>query len=402
MGHKNTDTFWNTDWMEQQRQYLEAWQTFNQFMPKYPATGNKDSNPLTEAMEYWWKSVSPSMPEGSTEFLTKMMEQGKVYYILSEQFSKLLKNINELSKSSEDWQSALNDQFEELKKIFVHAQGDTKSGMGNMFGAWQMLPLDNLQRAFSSASVLPGDFLEDLKPENIQKVTDKFLSIPGVGYTRETQEQIQEGLRFWNNYQKVSMEYNHAMANVSLKALDMMRNRFIKMAEEGKEIHSLREIYDLLVDCGEEAYAEFTYTKEFSDLYGRLTNALMAVKHHGRNVVDEILGALNMPTRRGMNTLLKRHQEMHRDSKATNRKLEQLQDDITVLKRSMNGNGKDLNRKPAEPAVKAKKKAVEKQKTARKNGRRKALKKSAADRKPEKKAGRKTSAGKDNMIVIKI
>jgi polyhydroxyalkanoate synthase subunit PhaE len=58
----------------------------------------------------------------------------------------------------------------------------------------------------------------------------------------------------------------------------------------------------LLVDCGEEAYAEFTYTKEFSDLYGRLTNALMAVKHHGRNVVDEILGALNMPTRRGMNT----------------------------------------------------------------------------------------------------
>jgi hypothetical protein len=100
--------------------------------------------------------------------------------------------------------------------------------------------------------------------------------------------------------------------------------------------------------------------------------------------------------------LLKRHQEMHRDSKATNRKLEQLQDDITVLKRSMNGNGKDLNRKPAEPAVKAKGKAVDKQKTARKNGRRKALKKSAADRKPGKKASRKTSAGKDNMIVIKI
>jgi class III poly(R)-hydroxyalkanoic acid synthase PhaE subunit len=402
MSHKNTDAFWNTDWMEQQRQYLEAWQAFNQFMPKSPITGKKDTNPLTEAMEYWWKSASPSMPEGSTEFLTKMMEQGRVYYILSEQFSKLLKNINELSKSSEDWQSALNDQFEELKKIFVHAQGDAKTGMGGMFGAWQMLPLDNLQRAFSSASVLPGDFLEDLKPENIQKVTDKFLSIPGVGYTRETQEQIQDGIRLWNNYQKVSMEYNHAMANVSLKALDMMRNKIIHMAEEGKEIHSLREIYDLLVDCGEEAYAEFTYTKEFSDLYGRLTNALMAVKHHGRNIVDEMLGALNMPTRRGMNTVLKRHQEMHRESKLTSRKLEQLQEDMTALKRAMNGNGKDSNRKSADTSVKTKEKAVDKQKADRKNGRRKALKKNAADKKSGKKAGKKTSARKDNMIVIKI
>jgi len=402
MSHKNTDAFWNTDWMEQQRQYLEAWQAFNQFMPKSPVIGKKDTNPLTEAMEYWWKSVSPTMPEGGTEFLTKMMEQGKVYYILSEQFSKLLKNFNELSKTSEDWQSALNDQFEELKKIFVHAQGDAKEGVGGMFGAWQMLPIDNLQRAFSSASVLPGDFLEDLKPEKLQKVTDKFLSIPGVGYTRESQEQIQEGIRLWNNYQKVSMEYNHAMANVSLKALDTMRDKIIRMAEEGKEIHSLREIYDLLVDCGEEAYAEFTYTKDFSDLYGRLTNALMAVKHHGRNIVDEMLGALNMPTRRGMNTLLKRHQDMHRESKDTVRKIDQLQDDVTALKRAMNGNGKDINRKSAELAIKAKEKATDKHKAGKKNGHRNALKKAVAKNKSGKTAGKRTTARKDNMIVIKI
>lgn len=402
MSSKNSNTFWNTDWLEAQRQYLDAWQAFSQFMPKPPVTGKKDTNPLNEAMEYWWKSVSSSMPEGSTEFLTKALEQGKVYYILSEQFSKLLKNINELSKTSEDWQSALNDQFEELKKIFVHAQGDNREGVKGMFGAWQMLPLDNLQRSLSSVSILPGDFLEDLKPEHLEKVTDKFLSIPGVGYTRETQEQVQEGIRFWNAYQKVSMEYNHAMANVSLKALDNMRDKIIRMAEQGKEIHSLREIYDLLVDCGEEAYAEFTYTKEFSDLYGRLANALMAVKHHGRNIVDEILGALNMPTRRGMNTLLKRQQDMRREHKDTARKIEQLQDEISAIRRSMKGNGKDHeSAEPLQPAARTRGKAEER-KADRKKRQRHAAQKKAAAGKPERKTGKKSGTRKDNMIVIKI
>lgn len=395
MSNEIPNPYWNTDWLESQRQYLDAWQAFSQFMPKSPVTGKKDSNPLTEAMEYWWKSVSSSMPEGSTEFVTKMLEQGKVYYILSEQFSKLLKNINKLSKTSEDWQAVLNDQFEEMKKIFI--RGSAKEGVPGILGAWHMLPIDTLQRSFSSATLLPGDFLEDLKPESLERATDKFLSIPGVGYTRESQEQAQEGIKLWNNYQKVNMEYNHAMTAVSLKALDTMRMKIIDMAEHGKEINSLREIYDLLVDCGEEAYAEFTHTEVFSDLCGRLTNALMAVKQHGRNIVDEIQSALNMPTRRGMSTLQKRQQDMRRENKETSRKIEHMQDEIAALKKSMPGNGSDTNKKPAATAHKSKINTVYKRKSDKKTVHMSVDKKTAARKKSGKKGNKK-----DNVIVIKI
>jgi class III poly(R)-hydroxyalkanoic acid synthase PhaE subunit len=245
--------------------------------------------------------------------------------------------------------------------------------------------------------VLPGDFLEDLKPESLERVTDKFLSIPGVGYTRESQEQLQEGIRLWSNYQKVNMEYNHAMNAVSLKALDNMRIKIIDMAEHGKEINSLREIYDLLVDCNEAAYAEFTRTEVFSDLYGRLTNALMAVKHHGRHIIDEIQSALNMPTRRGMNTLQKRQQEMRRENKDTSRKIENLLDEINTLKKLMDGNGSNKYRKPAVSAPSSKKNTVDKRKANRKTVRRKAAKKATAGKKSKKKGTKK-----DNVIVIKI
>jgi len=335
------------------------------------------------------------MPADSTGFVTKMLDQGKVYYILCEQFSKLLKKINEYSKTSEDWQAALNDQFEEMKKIFI--QGDTKGGVPGILGAWHMLPLDTLQRSFSSATVLPGDFLEDLKPESLEKVTDKFLSIPGVGYTRESQEQLQEGIRLWSNYQKVNMEYNHAMNAVSLKALDNMRIKIIGMAEHGKEINSLREIYDLLVDCGEEAYAEFTRTEMFSDLYGRLTNALMAVKNHGRHIIDEIQSGLNMPTRRGMNTLQKRQQDMRRENKDTSRKIENLLDEVDTLKKLIAGNGSIKNRKSAVSAPKSKKNTIDKKKANKKAIRRKTAKNATAGKKSKMKGTKK-----DNVIVIKI
>ena len=395
MSNKNPNAFWNTDWLESQRQYLDAWQAFSQFMPESSATGKKDSNPFTEAMDYWWKSASSSMPEGSSGFVTKMLEQGKLFYILSEQFSRLLKNLNELSKTSEDWQAALNDQFEQMKKIFV--KGDTRNGAQGILGAWHMLPLDTLQRSFSSATIFPGDFLGDMKPESLQRVTDKFLSMPGVGYTRESQEQIQEGIRLWTAYHKVNTEYNHAMTAVSLNALDTMRMKIIDMAEHGKEINSLREIYDLLVDCGEEAYAEYANTEEFSDLYGRLTNALMAVKHHGGNIVDKVQGALNMPTRRGMNTLQKRQQEMLRESKCTARKIEYLQDEIAVLKNLLTGNGRDKISKVAMTSPKQKNNTVAKRKADKKRIRRKEEKMKSAGKKPDKKGTKK-----DNVIVIKI
>ncbi|MFO1435427.1 MAG: poly(R)-hydroxyalkanoic acid synthase subunit PhaE [Gammaproteobacteria bacterium] len=44
-----------------------------------------------------------------------------------------------------------------------------------------------------------------------------------------------------------------------------------------------------------------------------MVNALMRVKGQMRTMVDDVLGALNMPTRREMNTVLKRQHELKRE-----------------------------------------------------------------------------------------
>lgn len=388
---------WGIDWLESQQQYLDAWKSFSQFIPK--SKDGRTKNPWADAMDYWWRAVSPSAPQGSEEFITKMMEQGKVYYLLSEQFIKLLKGINELNKTSKDWQALLNARFEEMKALFATTQSSTKDAMHGMLGAWQLLPMDTLQRTFSSVSLTPGDFLEDLKPGGLQNVTEKFLSIPGVGYTRESQEQTLKGIRLWSEYQKTYQEYSNAICKIGVEALECMRTRILKMDEEGKQLNSLREVYDLWVDCNEEAYAAFAYNEEFSQLYGRLTNALMALKKHERNIIDETLGALNMPTRRGINTMQKRQQDLQRECKDTVKKVKGLEDAIISIRNKISGRGAGKSNASSATAVKmnmARKKPAKKKASNIKENKKKESNKIIN----KKKAAKKT--GKSDMIVIKI
>ena len=332
MDRKKTTTLPGSEWLDIQKKYLEACRAFNQFIPGIQGNADQYRNPLTEAMEHWWQSVAPLMPEDKTEFVSKILEQGRTYYFLGDQFIKLLNETSKAGKAGYGWEKILNKQFEEMKAVFSKMQNDAQETAHKMAGAWQLMPMDTLQRTFSLGSIMPGDFLGDLKHAGFQQVSDKFLSIPGVGYTRESQEHVQHGIRSWNEYQKVFQEYNQAMFKVGMEAIEAMRQKILAMAKEGKELKSLRELYDLWIDCNEEAYASFVFTPEYSDLYGRLTNALMAVKQHGRNIVDESLGSLNIPTYKGINTLQKRQYDMAREQKAALKKIQALEQEITVLR----------------------------------------------------------------------
>ncbi len=95
--------------------------------------------------------------------------------------------------------------------------------------------------------------------------------------------------------------------------MERLSKKIIDRAEQGEEIKSLREAYDLWVDCCEEAYNDIVFTKAYQDAYGNLVNALMALKHHSQGMVDEFMGALNMPTHKGVTTLQCRQQELRRE-----------------------------------------------------------------------------------------
>jgi poly[(R)-3-hydroxyalkanoate] polymerase subunit PhaE len=374
MNDKMQFPFWNTDWMnsqpdwlKNQKQYMDAWSSFQNFMPN----SSSGINPMFEAMNSWWNNTSPSLSGQNYDFYNKMMQQGKSFYFMGEQFNKLLEGTNDVNRKSGDWQKVLNEQFDAMKSAFEQSEA--------------------MQAAFTTAPLLQADFQKDyLKVFDILTNIEKYSPIPGMGSTRESQEQIQEGIRLMGEYQEVSHEFNIVMSKVGIEAMEVMRLMIIEMAERDEEINSLREIYNLWVDCNEKAYAEYVATDEYSELYGRLSNALMAVKQHYGKLMDKILSKLNLPTRRGRDTILKRLQGMKRDQSKSVAKITALEDEVHALRQLIEREKKSSS---TTSTSKQAKKKTSKKKVAKKISRK-------ASKKKAKKSSDKSSSKKTIVIDI--
>jgi hypothetical protein len=76
----------------------------------------------------------------------------------------------------------------------------------------------------------------------------------------------------------ISATQNHyldLLQQTAEQALDLMEQRLQDRAATGQTINSLRELYNLWVECNEETYARMLRSVEYSELSGRLLNALL-------------------------------------------------------------------------------------------------------------------------------
>jgi hypothetical protein len=302
---------WGEAWVDANRRYWEAWSSVLREVQNPAASSDRLA--WADSLEQWFRLMAPPMPPTSRDIFERLTGQATAFQQFAELFSSTL------------------SQF-----------GGSAEGLA----AFWKLPLDTWSRTVSSASVFPGDFLESHKPDiwnnfaqGFQRDLERFLSVPALGYTREVQEEGQELIRLGLEYQRALQTYAATFRTIIPESLTRLQQR---LARRPEPVTTLRALYDLWVDTSEEVYLEIVATEEHSQAYGRMVNALMALKNHGRNMVDEIVGALGMPTRHGLNTLQRRQQELRRElvalrrelgeARAVRKELAELQRQVQVLR----------------------------------------------------------------------
>jgi class III poly(R)-hydroxyalkanoic acid synthase PhaE subunit len=320
--------FWDQDWMDANRRYWEAW-TRVWRQPAEPADSAPAAAPpepgWAEALDRWWQLMNPATPPGSREIFGRLIEQGKLFLRFGEGLSSAFAEGGSGFQSTEEWRRAWRAIAESWQSGFTTPPG------GEGVGAFWTLPFDTWSRTASSASVFPGDFLGSHKPEawghlaeGLQHDLERFLSVPGLGYTREVQEQGQELTRLALEYQRALQAYAATFRTLGIDTLERLERRLAELATRGEPVTTLRALYDVWVDSSEEAYFALVATDAYAEAYGRMVNKLMALKKHGRNMVDEVVGAMGLPTGHGLNTLHQRQQELRREVVALRRELENL------------------------------------------------------------------------------
>ncbi len=373
-----------TNWAEFQKKYFDALMAFNSpssFTNSNSSLGNSFWN---NAMEHWWKSMKSGSTFENEALFEKVIEQSRNYYFMGEQFSSLIEGISNFT-NKKDIEGFINKKFDEIETMI--SQITPNFSWSSYIDACEM-PFDWMKKNMTGNAFDFSDMYEGFNFE-AKNMRNQFLSMPGIGYSREMQEKLKKLVKLGAIYQDTNNEHQSVMARLSHDALEVMRKKILQMSKKGEDFNSMRQVYDLWVESNEKVYSDYAYTEEYAELNGRLVNSQMAFKKLSHEVTEDILTAMNMPTTRAMNELERRHYELRKKVKA-------IESELKELKETMN---KKNTVKSTKPVLAAKKKA--KKKTSKK----KVIKKKIVNRvvKPaKKKAKKKSRSVKNDVIKIKF
>jgi poly[(R)-3-hydroxyalkanoate] polymerase subunit PhaE len=326
-GFKDSTETWSKVWLDAQKQYMDTWMQMSQPGKNWPGAQTPfawgGGGAWADPMQQWTRLMTQALPQGSQDASTRLFDLGKNYMNMGETFWHLLQQGKDFAGQETDWLEAMKNAFSSTCSGDGATGKDTDPWSG--FATFWGLPLNTWKRFACSFSPLPGALEKALRPEDgaapsdMTKAVRQMLSMPPVGYTREWQEQAQEWAQLYLEYAKAMQEFTQLLGKVSQRAAELFSQKLTGLLKEGKPLDGLRAAYNLWIDCGEEAYAEVMGTPDFPHLQAQMVNALMRLKHHEQAMMDEVMTAMNMPTRRELDTT---HQRVH----GLQRQLGELQD----------------------------------------------------------------------------
>jgi polyhydroxyalkanoate synthesis regulator phasin len=290
-----------------QSAWLEAWAATQKELWQRFLSGQKEAPAAAEppGLALFNQFFGQALPDSSQDVSRRMLEFGEGYLGVAREFWKL---VEAMPAGAAD-PGRLQRELEALQSTF--AQGFARLyGSGplgsDLLSAWQRM---------ATAAGAPG-----IQPP-------AWPGMPALGPTRERQEAMERLGRAALRYQQALGRFGELLARVSGDAVARLAKRVARRAQTQEPIGSIRAMYDLWVDSGEEAYAAAAHGAEFSRAQAELNDALMGLKAEQHKQVEDWARSLDLPTRTEMNTILKRLNTLRR-------RVRELEEEIDRLKRA--------------------------------------------------------------------
>ncbi|MGZ8216779.1 class III poly(R)-hydroxyalkanoic acid synthase subunit PhaE [Methylomagnum sp.] len=325
---------WLNLWLDSQRQFWDAWTNLARPAHDASASTRAPLNPWQPALDFWTGLLRPpqagaepptSPPGGEAALPGFALGPWADYW----------------TKTQRHYWSMWQPSAGRLAGLQPGDGGTARPGggpnpMAGFANLWGM-PLDNWRRVCSAFSFMPGDMEKAVRdtgspygPESLHRTMVGFLSMPTVGYTREWQEELQRWSLLWLNHFEAQRDYSGVLGRIIWRAYELFTQSLRGKPTNDETLTSLRAFYNQWIDCAEEAYGEIAISPEFVNAQARLTNSLFAIKRQEQKMMEEAQSALNMPTRRELDTSHKRVHQLQRRVWEVERELEESNEGINV------------------------------------------------------------------------
>lgn len=176
-------------------------------------------------------------------------------------------------------------------------------------------PVLSALRASAGHGALNVDQLLD----SVKQFTEPFrqqmasgMSMPAFGQHREEVERNQALATALVDLQEPMGLYQAEMLQAAKRGLEIFELKLAERAEPGRELSSMRAVYDLWIDAAEEGYAEVALSPGFRKAYGAMANAQMRVRQLIQQQVERSTAAFGMPGRTEMDSVLRQLHDLRR------------------------------------------------------------------------------------------
>ncbi|GAB4351553.1 MAG: class III poly(R)-hydroxyalkanoic acid synthase subunit PhaE [Gammaproteobacteria bacterium] len=301
----SSGTFSHDDWKRFWDHALEqAWGAWRAYFDSASASSRSDPHRLwqiwSEGLERLWQGQAPALHGTSQEVFNRLLDQGKGFFFLSFRMLQAFEQMERVAEQGGEWKPVLRKAIDEAQEQLRQWSG-ASVGQAALWG----LPAEMWERLAASLALAPG-YWEKMFSGGGRNETDlrnqggALSEWPALGATREWQLHWKEGLSRSEAWREAWQRYAAKLVEVGVLALDYLYERLVEAGETGRPLTTLRQLYDLWVDCAEEAHAEIAGTPDFGRIQADVINKAVALKRHLQQTVEQTAKACDLPTRSEM------------------------------------------------------------------------------------------------------
>ena len=136
--------------------------------------------------------------------------------------------------------------------------------------------------------------------------------MPAFGFAREHQERAQALAQSQLRWQDALSAWQALMGKASQDAFDRFESKLAEREEPGRQLGSVRALFDLWVDAAEDAYAELALSPEFRRVYGELANAQMRLRADAQAIAEQAATLMGLPGRTELDSAHRKIAELER------------------------------------------------------------------------------------------
>ena len=242
-----------------------------------------------DAMDGWTRSVGAGS-SGANDVLGHFNRQSQHWYGQMQQVAAQFAGQNHSARDvAEAWRKLIGGNGSELFQ--------------SLFDGMQGPGMQQLQQWSDAAA----PWLQSM-----QKEAATTLGMPTFGFAREHQERLQGLGRAQLDWQQALGAYHALLGKVSKDALSRFESKLIDREEPGRQIGSVRALFDLWVDAAEEAYAEAALSVEYRHVYGTLVNAQMRMRNAMQSIIEQNATSAGLPGRAELDSAHRKIAELER------------------------------------------------------------------------------------------